>query len=80
MKGNSIVLRRTAQRLFASVGVIGTGSNSCQSNHESGDMSDGVQIGGAMAIMDPKPLLTGVFETGVITFAFGSQRVNTFEL
>lgn len=42
-------------------------------------MSDGIEVFGGLAISDPKPLLPGGFEAGVVSFAFGTQGINGFE-
>ena len=42
-------------------------------------MSDGVQILCGIKSANPKTFLTGAFETGIVTFGFGSESVDFLE-
>ncbi len=48
-------------------------------NGKGGNVGNGVEVGSAGGVTNPKPLLAGRFETGVIAFAFGAQGVDAFE-
>lgn len=40
------------------------------------NMSNGVEIFSGFAVFNPKPLLSGGFETGVVSLTFGTQSIN----
>ena len=42
-------------------------------------MSNGVEIGNTVAVMNPKALLTGVLKAGVVTLAFGPESVSSLK-
>ena len=46
---------------------------------ESRDVCDGVQIGSAVAVTNPKTLLAGTLKAGIIPLAFRAERVNALE-
>ena len=39
-------------------------------------MSNGIEICNSIFTVNPKPFLTGLFETGIVSFGFGSERIN----
>lgn len=53
--------------------------NGSQGNGQSGDVSQGIQVRSAACAANPKPLLTGRLETGVVTLAFCAQGVKPLE-
>ena len=42
-------------------------------------MSNGVEIGNTVAVMNPKALLTGVLKAGVVTLTFGPESVSSLK-
>ena len=68
------------QRLRGAVGVMNLGDHSGIGHRESGNVGDGVEICGTVAVADPKALLPGGFEAGVIPLTFRAQGVGSFEL
>ena len=42
-------------------------------------MSNGVKIGGTVAVMNPQPLLPGSLKAGVVTLTFGTESVSSLE-
>ena len=42
-------------------------------------MSNGVKIGGTVAVMNPQPLLPGSLKAGVVTLTFGTKSVSSLE-
>ena len=50
-----------------------------QSNSQSGDMSQGIQIGCTVGIANPKPFLPRRLKAGVVAFTFGAQGISPLE-
>ena len=46
------------------------------SNGEQSNMSNGIEICNSIFTVNPKSLLTGLFETSIVSFSFGSKRIN----
>ena len=46
------------------------------SNGKQSNMSNGIEIFCSIFAVNPKPLLTGLFETCIVSFSFGSERIN----
>lgn len=46
------------------------------SNGKQSNMSNGIEIFCSIFTVNPKPLLTGLFETSIVSFSFGSKRIN----
>lgn len=42
-------------------------------------MSNGIEVGGAVLVANPKSFLTGRFETRVVSFIFDSQGIDRFK-
>ena len=42
-------------------------------------MSNGVEIGSTVAVMNPQPLLPGSLKAGVVTLTFGTESVSSLE-
>ena len=55
--------------LSGSVGVIEPKGDGGESDGQGGDMSDGVEVFSALAVMNPKSGLAGILEAGIIAFA-----------
>lgn len=68
----------TAKEFGGAVGVR-AGKDSGQSNSQSRDVSQGIEVGGTGSVANPKAFLSGGFEAGVIPFAFGSQGISSLE-
>ena len=43
-------------------------------------MRDGVKVSGAFLVANPKALLAGGFETGIVSFTLGAKCVDRFEV
>ncbi len=56
--------------------MIRISDKSSISNSEQSNMSNGIEICNSIFTVKPKPLLTGLFETSIVSFGFGSQRIN----
>lgn len=59
--------------LFGRAVGVRAGQDGGPGNGQSGDMSEGIEVGGAVAVADPKALLPGSFKTGIISFTFRSS-------
>lgn len=46
------------------------------SNGKQSNMSNGIEIFCSIFTVNPKPLLTGLLETSIVSFNFGSERIN----
>lgn len=46
------------------------------SNGKQSNMSNGIEIFYSIFTVNPKPFLTGLFETSIVSFGFGSERIN----
>ena len=68
-----------AESFSGPVGVIEVKGDSGDSDGQGGDMSDGIEVFRAIAVMDPKSGLTGILEAGVIAFTFGAEGVGALE-
>ena len=55
------------------------GKNGSQGNCKRGDVRNRIEIGGADAVADPKALLPGGFEAGIVTLALCMKRIDAFE-
>ena len=64
---------RTSQGFGGAVRVTRTAVDSSKSHSQGRDVSQGVQIGGAVCITNPETFLAGSLKTGVVTFTFGAQ-------
>ncbi|AIG26628.1 hypothetical protein [Brevibacillus laterosporus] len=54
--------------------------NSGQSDGQQRNMGNRIEILGAELVANPKQLLPGGFEAEVVTFAFGAQSIDRFEV
>ena len=70
---------RAAKEFGGAVGVRGSGQESGTGNGQGGDMSQRVQVGGAVSVTDPKLFLLGCLKTRVVTFAFGMQLIGALK-
>ena len=70
----------TSKGFKGAVGVTWTGEDSGKSDSQSRDVSQGVQISGAVGVANPETFLSGSLKAGVITFAFGAQCISALEL
>ena len=59
---------------------VRTGQDSGQSNGQSGDMGQGIEIGRAGAAAHPQPLLAGGLEAGIVSLALGTQGIGSLEI
>jgi hypothetical protein len=55
------------------------GKDSGQGNNQSGNMGDGVEIGGTGAVADPETFLAGSLETGIVSLTLGTKSIGAFE-
>ena len=46
------------------------------SNGKQSNMSNGIEICNSIFTVNPKPFLTGLFETSIVSSGFGSERIN----
>lgn len=54
--------------------------NSGQSNSQSGDVRQGIEVGGTGAVADPKAFLAGGLKAGIVAFTFCTQGISPLEL
>ena len=59
---------------------VRAGQDSGQSNGQSGDMGQGIEIGRAGAAAYPQPLLAGGLEAGIVSLALGTQGIGSLEI
>ena len=59
--------------------MTGTVQDSGKSHRQSRDVSQGVQIGGAVGVTDPEAFLAGSLKAGVVTFTFRAQGISAIE-
>lgn len=55
------------------------GKDSGQGNSQSGNMGDGVEIGGTGTVADPETFLAGSLETGIVSLTLGAKSIGAFE-
>ena len=65
----------TSKKFGRAVGVRAR-KDSGQCNSQSGNMSQRIQIGGAVGIADPKSFLTRCLKAGVIAFTFRTRGIS----
>ena len=59
---------------------VRAGQDSGQSNGQSGDMGQGIEIGRAGAAAHPQPLLAGGLEAGSVSLALGTQGIGSLKI
>lgn len=64
---------------MGAIGRFSFGSDSGKSNCQSGNVSNGVEIGSTVAVMNPQSLLPGSLKTGVVILTFGMDSVGSLE-
>lgn len=72
-------LASPAESFPAPVGVRAFGKDGGTSDRESRNVSNRVQIGGAVEVANPKTFLAGTLKAGIVTLALGSESVDTLE-
>ena len=70
---------RPAKRFGRAVRVMRAGADSGKSHSQGSDVSQSVQVGGAVCVTNPETLLAGSLKAGVITFTFGAQSISLLE-
>lgn len=55
-------------------------SDCCNSNSQQTDVGKCVQVGNGRTVFYPHSFLTGIFEAGIISFAFCAKRIVTFKV
>ena len=53
--------------------------DSSKGHSQGRDVSQGVQIGGAVCITNPETFLAGSLKAGVVAFTFGAQSISPLE-
>lgn len=51
----------------------------CTGHGQGSDMGERIQIGGAVAVANPKTLLAGSLKAGIIAFTFSTQSISPLE-
>ena len=59
--------------------MTGSAADSGKSHSQGRDVSQRIQVGGAVSITNPETLLSGSLKTGVVAFAFGTQSISSLE-
>lgn len=55
--------------------MMGTKLDSGTSHSQSCNVSEGIQVGGAAGVTDPKALLAGSFKARIVAFTLGTQSI-----